>query len=150
MRFSTILLTVLSTVTLVSSLSIFTIEEVDTTSEGVMDRPQVPAPQPPARFRQATRAGIIARQKRGPARRQISSSPICNRGVTGSTPYAVFTDAFFYTNNALGSHYRATQEECYAQCESNPGRYFLVKSCEDGGADYGSLCRRHLHRLCWI
>jgi hypothetical protein len=123
MRFCTILVTVLSAFTVVSALSIFTTGEIDTTSEGLLNKPEVPAPQPPARFRQATRAGIIARAKQGPARRQISSSPICNRAVTGSTPYAVFTDSFFLTDSLLVSQYGVSQADCYTFCEQTPGEF---------------------------
>jgi len=122
------LFAVFSVIVMVSSLSIFTIPEVDTTKEGVLSRPQVAAPQPPARFRQATRASIIARQQRqqqGPAKRQVSSSLICSRPTTGSTSYAIFTDSFFYTNNELVPPFAATQADCYAYCENTAGKLFL-------------------------
>jgi hypothetical protein len=149
MRFSTILVALLSTFSIVSALSIFTTPDVDTTSEGALIKPEVPAPQPPARFRQATRAGVIARQKQGPARRQISSSPICNRGITGSTPYAVFTDAFFFTNNQLGNYYAASQTDCYADCEANPGKSFWSKILRDSRANHSSLRGRYLCDQSW-
>ena len=132
MRFHTACLALMSTIALVSALNIFTVPEIDLTSAGMLNRPQVPAPQAPARFRQATRAGIIARQKRGPARRQISTSPICNRPITGTTNYAVFTNAFFFTNEPLIQGFAATVEECYAYCEAAPGRTHPIINTREG------------------
>jgi len=121
MRFHVTFLAFMSTIALVSALNPFTVPEIDLTSAGMLNRPQVPAPQAPARFRQATRASIIARQNRGPARRQISTSPICNRPITGTTNYAVFTSAFFTTDEVLMPGFAATVAECYAYCEANSG-----------------------------
>jgi hypothetical protein len=122
MRFHITLLNLLGTITLVSALAVFTTPEVDTTSNG-RDRPQVPPPQPPARFRQATRADIVARRARGPAKRQISATPICNRPSTGTTPYAIFTDAFFVTQFQTRPAYSSgSMAQCYADCEAAPGK----------------------------
>jgi hypothetical protein len=121
MRLHITLLTLLGTINMVTALAVFTTPEIDTTSAR-QDRPEVPAPQPPARFKQATRAGIVARQAQGPAKRQNSATPICNRPVTGNTPYAVFTDAFFYTDKMIGQAYGASLQQCYADCEANPGK----------------------------
>jgi len=121
MRFHIILLTILGTIATVAALGVFTTPELDTTSAG-QHRLQVPAPQPPARFRQATRADIVARQARGPAKRQNSATSICNRPSTGTTPYAIFTDAFFYTDYRSRLPYAATLEQCYADCEADPGK----------------------------
>ena len=121
MRFHIILLTFLGTIATTAALSVFTTPELDTTSSG-RNRPQVPAPQPPARFRQATRADIVARQARGPVKRQNSATSICNRPSTGSTPYAIFTDAYFFTEYRSRPAYPATLEQCYADCEADPGK----------------------------
>jgi hypothetical protein len=110
MRFQSTFFALLSTIAVVSALNIFTVPETDLTSAGMLNMPKVAAPQAPARFRQATRASIIARQKRGPARRQISTSPICNRPITGTTNYAVFTNAFFFTDVPLVQGFAATVE----------------------------------------
>jgi hypothetical protein len=124
MRTYAIILALLGTIALVSAVGMFTTPEIDTTSEG-WNRPRVPAPQPLARFRQATRADIVARLAEGPAKRQISTSPICNRPATGTRPYAVFTDAFFYTNYLIGQPSGGTLEQCYASCQADPSQSTL-------------------------
>jgi hypothetical protein len=121
MRFHITLLTLLGTINMITALAVFTTPEVDTTSAH-QNRPQVPAPQPPARFKQATRAGIVARQAQGPAKRQNSATPICNRPATGNTPNAIFTDAFFFTDKQIGQAYPASLQQCYAECEANPSK----------------------------
>ena len=126
MRFHAALLALISTVAVVSaSISGYSVDIIDTTLEGYANTPLVAAPVPAGRSRQATRATILARQQRGPAKRQASAVPICNRPVTGSTPYAVFTDSFLYTNNVLGSGFAATIEECYAYCEATAGKSII-------------------------
>jgi hypothetical protein len=107
-----------------AALGVFTIPELDTTSSG-QNRPQVPPPQPPARFKQATRAGIVARKARKPAKRQNSATSICNRPSTGTTPYAIFTDAFFITDFRIRLSYGLTLEQCYANCEADPGEWMI-------------------------
>jgi len=126
MRFQSAIFAFMSTIAVVSALNVFTVPETDLTSAGMLDRSKVPAPQPPARFRQATRAGIIARQKRGPARRQISTASICNRTITGETSYAVFTNAFITTDNPIVQGFAATVEECYAYCEQTAGKLTML------------------------
>jgi len=123
-RFHLILLTFLGTIATTTALDVFTTPELDTTSSG-QNRPQVPAPQFPARFKQATRASIVARQAqqaRGPAKRQNSATSICNRPSTGTTPYAIFTDAYFITDYLITVSYNFPLEECYANCEADPGK----------------------------
>jgi len=107
MRFHITLLTFYGTIAMTAALGVFTPLEIDTTSAS-KDKFQVPAPQPEARFRQATRAGVVARQARGPAKRQNSATSICNRPSTGTTPYAIFTDAFFFTDFSHQIPYAAT------------------------------------------
>jgi hypothetical protein len=149
MRFHAALFALTSTIALVSALNLFTVPEIDLTSAGMLSRPEVPAPQAPARFRQATRASIIARQKRGPARRQISTSPICNRPITGTTNYAVFTNAFFFTDVPLVQGFAATVEECYAYCEATSGKTHTTLMYEGVAADFGRLCSCHSRRHSW-
>jgi hypothetical protein len=121
MRFHAALLALISTIAVVSAFGGLGVEILDTTLEGYVNTPLVAAPVPAGRYRQATRATILARQQRRPAKRQASSVPICSRPTTGTTPYAVFTDSFFYTDRTLGSRFAATIEECYAYCEATAG-----------------------------
>jgi hypothetical protein len=124
MRFLITLLALLDAIAITAALGVFTTPQLDTTSAG-RDKLQVPAPQPPARFKQATRAGVVARQARGPAKRQNSATPICNRPSTGTTPYAIFTDAFFFTDYETRIPYSASLEQCYADCEADPGKWSI-------------------------
>jgi len=149
MRFFGTFLGLLGAIVMTTALGVFTTPEVDNTTSG-LSRLQVPPPQTPARFRQATRAGLVARQARGPARRQNSAAPICNRPSTGTTPYAIFTDAFFATNHGLGE-YAATLEKCYADCEARPGKC-IVFSYEpapivNAESDINSLRGRHIRHF---
>jgi hypothetical protein len=116
------LLSLLGTIAMTAALGVFTIPELDTKSSG-QNRPQVPPPQPPARFRQAPRAGIVARQARGPAKRQSSATSICNRPSTGTTPYAISTDGFFLTEFQTRPAYNSgSMAQCYADCEADPSK----------------------------
>jgi hypothetical protein len=138
-RFIVTLLALLSTIATTAALGVFTTPELDITSAG-RDRRQVPAPQPAARFRQATRADVVARQARGPAKRQNSATSICNRPFTGTTPYAIFTDAFFFPDFETRSPYAASLEQCYADCEADPGKW-SIPGDREGTSDKIELTR---------
>lgn len=116
-HFHSILLATLSALAILLALGPSTTTEFSTI---LNERPAVPTPAPVrARFRQATRASILARRARVPAKRQASNTPICSRASTGTTPYAVFTDAYFDTAALLRDHYPASLEQCYADCEAD-------------------------------
>lgn len=84
----------------------------------------VASPRPAGQPHQATREEVIARaalRAQQPAKRQTSPTNICARPDTGTTPYAVLTNAFFYTNYQIGADITESQQACYAACEANTG-----------------------------
>lgn len=73
---------------------------------------------PADRLRQTTGEQIIARRSRPAAKRQASSAPICSRPVTGTTPHAVITNGYFYTDHST-TKTATSPADCFSICEQD-------------------------------
>lgn len=77
--------------------------------------------------RQATRSGILARQKRSPAKRQ-QSSPLpllmcADSNLSGTESYAVYTGGYPPVGRTFTSTIVRSQQECNIACSANSRKH---------------------------
>lgn len=101
----------------------------------------VAPPRAADRPHQATREEVVARaalRARQPAKRQTSAVSVCARPDTGTVPYAVLTNSYFYTSNQIGGDITESQADCYAACEADTGESLIFSP----SVSFRPLCHR--------
>ena len=105
-----------------------TLNELQKTGMAIRHGQAAAAPRPASyrralQKRQATRSSILARQRRGPAKRQEASPvpfDVCaDSNPDGTETYAVFTDGYPQDFVTLEQGTVGSQQECNVACSAN-------------------------------